>query len=481
MDAIELRARREVEIAFGRKGLLLDERIRQATGRLADLFEAESVSVHLADETIDRFRTITSSGRPDAEGEAPLHRGLLARVFEAQKSWFLTARLGRPSEGSVAEPLPNLVVAPLTGSRPLGVLSIECVARTAADLEEYERLTTRMAAFIARSIEGHADESELSRRSALMGSLADIAARLMVCRDVESLLDEIAGSLTALFPSGLVTARLRGDGGGFLFRSSFDGREPDRGRALEIESTLARRAVESKRELTSAGLSPEETRRVMEEHGVGAYAIVPIRVDEEVGGILGVLQPAGRRGAEPRPGVGRLDVQTLRKIALYASIALDNVRRGAARGERAVNDPLTGLLAGAGFESRVQDEVKRAERYREHFLLTVCAVHEYDRMAERLGPAWAEGFLKEFGQALRRNVREVDAVARIADARFAVLSPASEKDSGALLRRLNGLVGQLSSVRGLPQASELRLDGHQYSFPDEIATGGELLSIVRGG
>ncbi|MBI4364284.1 MAG: GGDEF domain-containing protein, partial [Candidatus Latescibacteria bacterium] len=218
-----------------------------------------------------------------------------------------------------------------------------------------------------------------------------------------------------------------------------------------------------------------------EEHGVGAYAIIPIRIDEEVGGISGVLQAAGRRGSEPRAGIARVDVQTLRKVALYASLALENVRRGSLRGDRAFQDSLTGLLAAAGFELRVQDEVKRAERYRERFVLTTCVVQEYDRITERLGPAWAEGFIKELAQAMRRNVREVDAVARIDDARFAVLSPASDKDGGALLRRLNGLVGQLPSVRGLPNPSEVRLDGHQYSFPDEIATGGELLSIVRGG
>ena len=97
-----------------------------------------------------------------------------------------------------------------------------------------------------------------------MGSLADIAAQLMVSRDIEALLGEVVSALTALFPAGLLTVRLRGEGGGFLFRSSFEGREQERHRGLEIESTLARRAAESKRELTSAGLSPEVKRRADE-------------------------------------------------------------------------------------------------------------------------------------------------------------------------------------------------------------------------
>ncbi len=479
-DAIELRARREIEIAFGRKGLERNERLRLAGGRLAELLGADAVQVHLVDESLDRFRTISSAGRYGEEGELPLHQGLLARVLAEQRTLFLTARPARPSSPS-DELLPNLVVTPLIASRPIGVLVFECVGEAASNPQEFERLAARVAGYVARSIEERDDESELSRRSALLGSLSDIAARIMISRDMESLLSEVVGALQSLFPSNLLTARIRGDGGGFLFRSAFEGREQERQRALELESTLARRAVESKRELTSSGISPQELRQMIEEHGVCGYAFIPIRADEEIAGILGVMRPGARRGSEPAAGLSRLDIQTLRKLALYVSIAVENVRRGAGRAEPRVQDPVTGLLGSAGFEARVQDEVKRAERYRERFVLTLCAIQDYERLVEQLGPAWTDGFLKEFAHALRRNVREVDAVARIMDGRFAVLSPASEKDSGALLKRLDSLVDELSSIKSIPRFGEVRLVGRQYSFPDEIGTGGELLSLVRAG
>jgi len=481
LEAIEFRARREIEIAFGRRDLNLAERLRLVANRLTELFEAEAVQLHIADEANDRFRSIASSAGHGTEGENPLHQGVLARVFTDQQPWFLTARLARPSGSEVREPLPNMVVAPLTGSRPLGVIAIECVGRTAADLEDFARLTGRLSGFLARLIEEHDEESELSRRSEFLANLADIAARLMGCRDTESLLGEVSGALRTLFPEGLLTVRLRGEGGGFLFRSAFDGREPDRQRVLEFESTLARRAMDAKREITSIGVSPEEARRARDESGVGAYALIPIRMDEEVAGTLGVFRSAGRREGDSGSGLSRLDVQTLRKLALFVSLATESVRAGGGRVERAVQDPLTGLLAGAGFEARIQDEVKRAERYRERFLLTLCAVHDYERLKERLGPAWADAFLREFAQALAKNVREVDAVARISEGRFAVLSPATDKDGGALLKRLEALLPHLQSVRGMPNPGEVRLAGHQYTFPDEVPTGGELLALVRSG
>ncbi len=478
-DAVELRARREIEIAFGRKGLDLIERLRMVAGRLAELLEAEAVQIHLADESLDRFRTVSSAGRPGQEGELPLHQGLLARVLSAPRPLFLSGHAGRLVEGEGEEPRSNLLLAPLSGSRPLGVLALECVGRAAVDLEEFQRLSARIAEFLARSIEGQVDESELSRRSALLGSLTDIAGRIMISHEPESLLSEVLGALRSLFPEGLVTARIRGEGGGFLFRSAFEGSEPEHQRALEFESTLARRAVESKRELTSVGLPPDELRRVIGEHGVLAYAFIPVRIDEDVAGVLGVIRPTPRHGSEPAAGLTRLDVQTLRKLTLYVSLAIENVRRAGARVERTIEDPLTGLLAIGGFDARVEDEVKRAERYRERFLLTVLSIPEFERLADQGGSEWAESVQKEFAQALRRNVREVDAVARISEGRFAVLSPASDKDGGAFLRRIEALLTQLPAVRAMFNPAEARLSGRQYYFPDEIATGGELLSLVR--
>ena len=475
-DALELRARREIEVAFNRKGLELTERLRMVAGRLAELLQAEAAQIHIADDSLDRFRTVSSSGRHGQEGELPLHQGLLARALAAPRPLFLAARTLR-GQGEGVET--NLLLAPLLATRPIGVLALECVGPAAADAEEFERLSGRIAVFLARTIEGQTDESEQARRTTLLGNLTDIAARIMTTRDPESLLSETLGALRALFPGSLITARIRGEGGGYLFRSAFEGPEHEQQRALELESTLARRAVESKREMASLGLPPEELRRVMAENGVSAYAFIPVRNDEDVTGVLGVMRPNARRGQEPAPGLSRLDVQTLRKLTLYVSLAIENMRRSGARVERTVEDPLTGLLGVGGFDSRVEEEVKRAERYRERFLLTVLSVSQFDRLSDQNGSGWAETTQKEFAQALRRNVREVDSIARIGEGRFAVLSPASEKDGGAFLHRLEGLLTELPSVRALTHPGETKLTGRQYSFPDEIATGGELLALVR--
>ena len=135
--------------------------------------------------------------------------------------------------------------------------------------------------------------------------------------------------------------------------------------------------------------------------------------------------------------------------------------------------------SGAGLEARVQEEVKRAERYHDRILLTICSISGYERLERRHGPEWTESFVREFAQALAKNVREVDTVARLGGGRFAVLSPESDKDEGALLKRLDHLVPRLDTVQSLPDADDIRLVGRQYSYPDEVSTGGELLALIR--
>jgi diguanylate cyclase (GGDEF)-like protein len=173
-------------------------------------------------------------------------------------------------------------------------------------------------------------------------------------------------------------------------------------------------------------------------------------------------------------------MDALRKLALYVSIAWEHVRGLGGGDEPDSKDRLTGLLTGTGLEVRIQDEVKRAERYHEGFLLTLCAIAEFPLLGQRHGKEFSDRLLREFGASLARNVREVDTVARVGEGRFAVLSPETDKDSGALLKRLDLLLPRLECVREMESPSEVRLLGRQYAYPDEIATGGELIALIRG-
>jgi len=475
VDAIEFRARRAIEQAFAREDLPQTERLRLAATRLMSHLGAAAVHVHVAVPDRQAFTVITSGTAAGVEGTLPYAGGLLARAFERGESFFLAARLARPGESDAAEISPNLVVVPLVDVKPLGVLTVECLARLSVDLEDFTRLVNRLGRYLARLSATHRDHGVATRQGLLFGKLSDIAPRLMVSHDLESLLAEALGALRELFGRGLLTARLMGKAEEILQKSAFEGSEMDRAPLTEIEGELAALALGQGTESSSlAGASEPATVAPLQTE----FAVVPVRTSDRIIGALGVALPPDP-AVEGAPGVlSGIELEALRKLALYVALAWEQIRTSSGEA-RSLHDPVTGLLAGSGFEARILDEVKRAERYHDRFLLTLCSLSGYERLENRHGTAWAESLLREFAQALAKNVREVDAVARIGSGRFAVLSPETDKDSGALLRRLDGLLPRLESVRSLGDPDEVRLVGRQYTYPDEVQTGGELLALIR--
>ncbi|HEX7077563.1 MAG TPA: GAF domain-containing protein [Candidatus Eisenbacteria bacterium] len=474
LDAIEFRARRALEQAFQTSEAPLAERLRAATTRLADQLTAGAANVYLADPAQRRFTVISSGSAPGSEGTIPIARGIVARAHQEGEAFFLATRVA-PPDWRAGESTPNLLVAPIIGARAHGVLTLECVTRIETDLEAFTRLTSRVAGYLARLIESQRDDGG-ARRSALLALLSDIAPRLMVVREPEALVVETLGAVRGLFPHGLVAVRLLGRDDELVLRTAYDGPDDERARVHEREASLAAKVIAEGLELSPATMEEIDLHGPSIESGDGLAAVVPVRTSDRVAGSIGVVL----RSEDVRDGAGLAppELEALRKVALYASIAWEHVR-GLGGAERETHDRLTGLLAGAGLEARIEEEVKRAERYHDRFLLTVCVFPQFTRLASQHGPAWSERLLREFAVALSRNVREVDAVARIGDGRFAVLSPETDKDSGALLRRLDLLVPRLECVRTLPDPSDVRLEGRQFTYPDEIPTGGELLALIR--
>ncbi|HKW50789.1 MAG TPA: GAF domain-containing protein [Candidatus Eisenbacteria bacterium] len=474
-DAVEFRARRALEQAFAREDLPLAERFRIAATRLASHLDAESAHICIAEPEAGRFRVISSGTETGTEGRLPMTGGLYSRAYKNGESLFLASRLARPSDADAGEPAANMVVAPIGEARALGVLAIECMERIATDIEEHTRLVTRIASFLARLAGIHRDHGMATRQGILSGMLADIAPRLMVQHDLESLLTESLAALRELFGRGLVTVRLRNHDNGLLSRSAFAASETDRPVLSKIDEELTALALEQGTESSSiaGSATPDEVEGSRTE-----FAAVPIRSSDRIVGALGVAISSPPEARVGSLSLGSAELEAVRKLALYVALAWDQVRAEVCEAP-SPHDPVTGLLGGAGLETRIQEEVKRAERYHDRILLTICSISGYERLERRHGPEWIESFVREFAQALAKNVREVDTVARIGGGRFAVLSPESDKDEGALLKRLDHLVPRLESVQSLPDADDIRLVGRQYSYPDEVSTGGELLALIR--
>jgi len=473
-EAEEFRSLRAIEQASAASP---EDRWREAASRLRRLLRADRAVLYRLDAAGERFTVFEAGSGTVSEATLPITlAGLAARVVQIGMPLFLETPLDLEGSGRAAEPLTLALVPILDGGRARGVLELGWERfPESRDLIDTVRLATRLGVALGARPEEAGGRGD-AKRAALWARLADITPRLIVSDDFGSLLLESIAALRDLFGAGHFTVRLKDDRGEVHVRNAFDGLEEERSWLAATEREWGERTLEDGEE------------RIDAPGGAGSttspapwYAIVPIRLGERSVGtlsvVLGAPDPSERGEAKRRIGEDELEI--LRKVALYVALAAS---RTFARGHgelESAKDALTGLLGCPGLEARVLEEVKRVERYHDRFLLTFCSIPGLSRLKDRHGPIWADALVREFGLALAKNVREVDAVARIGGGRFAVLSPETDKNGGALLQRLDQILPSLESVRSLSDPGEIRLVGRQYSYPDEIPTGGEVLALIR--
>ncbi len=97
----------------------------------------------------------------------------------------------------------------------------------------------------------------------------------------------------------------------------------------------------------------------------------------------------------------------------------------------AIKDELTQLYNYRYLQTRLNDEFKRAERYREPLSCVMVDVDHFKRVNDRLGHVAGDHALREVAQRLLKAVREIDVVARYGGEEFLLVLP-STNFSGAL-------------------------------------------------
>ncbi|MDI6689394.1 MAG: GGDEF domain-containing protein [Actinomycetota bacterium] len=105
-----------------------------------------------------------------------------------------------------------------------------------------------------------------------------------------------------------------------------------------------------------------------------------------------------------------------------------------------IHDKLTGLYNYSYFIDRLNEEVKRADRFGMPLSLIMIDIDHFKEFNDTFGHVKGNKLLNRLAKIIRRRLRDIDIVARYGGEEFAVLLPGVAKEAGIVAERIRKAV-----------------------------------------
>ncbi|MCK6548568.1 sensor domain-containing diguanylate cyclase [Myxococcota bacterium] len=269
--------------------------------------------------------------------------------------------------------------------------------------------------------------------------------------------DEQTGELYFEIAVGPGTERLRG------LRMA-----PDEGIAGTAFSTGEAQIV------TDASASGLHARRVDELTRVTTRNVIALPLRSR-GRVLGVLELVN--GLD-RP-MSREAFQSLKAIADYAAIAIENARNFRRVQELTIKDDHTGLHNARHLRERLQVEAERALRFQHPLSLVFLDLDRFKEINDTWGHPVGSALLAEVGTLLMSSIRKVDTAFRYGGDEFALLLVETDGHGArAVARRVRELIADHVFLRARGLAVRVTASIGIATLPDDVHSAAELLDLA---
>lgn len=261
----------------------------------------------------------------------------------------------------------------------------------------------------------------------------------------------------------LVLRAVRPDRGPLVMEAPAPAGESPGGPGPSPVAAFERAIVNELRRSGQAGCSSREEGDELCPASLGRVAWAPLWSEQRLTGAL---------IAEELPSA---QTPTLSIVANQLSLQLSRVHFYQAVESMAVTDTLTGLFVRRYFTELALEELQRSNR---HGLACACLLvdlDEFKRQNDTYGHLTGDVVLRDVAQLLRRNLREVDLIARFGGEEFILLLIETNAESAmAVAQRLRQLV-ELHPIRAYDEIVRQTISVGVAMFPDD---GRELQSLI---
>ncbi len=155
-------------------------------------------------------------------------------------------------------------------------------------------------------------------------------------------------------------------------------------------------------------------------HGQELHAIVPLKVEEKIPGVLFMVWPTDKRPAHDQVDeFNRTRRRVLQEIAHHLSLAA----KAKYLHTKAVVDALTRLYSRSHFNSQMEAAIEYAGRTGEPFSLMVADIDHFKLVNDRYGHDAGDVILRKVAKRIRDGLRKYDSAYRYGGEEIAVILP----------------------------------------------------------
>jgi two-component system cell cycle response regulator len=190
---------------------------------------------------------------------------------------------------------------------------------------------------------------------------------------------------------------------------------------------------------------------------------LPLLIQDQAIGWVVVLD-LGAGGLEAR------DFSNLRILCSQIAIGVEKAALYDRLQRLSTTDGLTGLTVHRSFQARLEEEVKRAERYKEPLSMVMLDIDHFKRFNDVYGHLAGDAVLKAVASAMKLDLASSELAARYGGEEFALVLPRQSKAEA--MERAENLRKAVAGLRVPIEAELLNVTASLgvASYPDDAMT-----------